>query len=476
MWRGKTAHQLIILWCACFLLCSIVFTVYGDSTAVWFFGACAFAPCIIPSLWRQACVCGTAAMLALVLVWWHTPEVLLIEKNITLSGVVDAEPDVRIGETRYSVRTDMGRWQVRAPQYPAFSYGNRVSVECRVIPARGEGERFDWQRYLYAQGFRGACSASTLFVEHRGEGAVVFRVLLRIKERVAETVAHMWPEPYASFAAGVLYGYRGGLGDLGDLFQRTGVTHIVAVSGYNVTVLVGAILALMSTCLIPKRKALLCAAIGVACFVLFTGASASVMRAGSMGLIVIFARSGGRVTAPWKLLVYAAVCMALFNPYSIMYDAGFQLSFLATCGLIYISPMLEKYMRFVPDYFGLREACISTLAAFFAVLPLSLYLFETFSLYTIVVNMLVVPVVPWIMASSGIAVAAGFLHSTLGIGIGTVAYGLMRYVVFVVDTFAYMPHAVFTIPWFGGFLVLFYYVCLLWLIWRRSCLSTVPMV
>ena len=128
--------------------------------------------------------------------------------------------------------------------------------------------------------------------------------------------------------AGLLYGERSGLPlELADNFSRTGVSHIIAVSGYNISIVALALMSLFINLGLARPRAFWLVVAGIILFVIFTGAGASVVRAGIMGLIVLLAGQLGRLSRIGNVLIFTAALMLLFNPYVLIWDAGFQLSF-----------------------------------------------------------------------------------------------------------------------------------------------------
>jgi competence protein ComEC len=267
------------------------------------------------------------------------------------------------------------------------------------------------------------------------------RSILAVKSVVAKKINLLWHEPHASFMAGLLYGYRGGLGSLNELFNITGVTHIVAISGYNITIIATILITICVQLLIPRKKAFWLVSTGIVLFVLFAGASASVVRAGIMGIIVLLARQMGRMSRVGNVLILTAVLMALHNPFVLVWDAGFQLSFLSTVGLVYLTPFVKPWFTRVPEMFGLQESIVSTLAAIIATLPLILYQFGRLSIVAPIVNVLILWAIPLIMFMGFFAVLVSFLFLPIAHIISWIAWAGLEYIILVVKWFASLPFA-----------------------------------
>ncbi len=133
-------------------------------------------------------------------------------------------------------------------------------------------------------------------------------------------------------------------------------------------------------------------------FVVITGASASVIRAAVMGGMLLLAGEVGRQYRPSGAIFFAALCMLVQNPKILLYDVGFQLSFLATMGIVYFMPLFERLTQNWPGLFGIKIIFFTTISAILATLPAILFHFGTLSLVAPIVNVLVLPVISLTMA------------------------------------------------------------------------------
>ncbi len=370
-------------------------------------------------------------------------------EKIELTGYISAEPDVRMDGVRYIVKTQnadnitqsvSGRLYVKSGLYPRYSYGDVVSLDCN-LKAPEPVEDFQYDKFLARYGVFSICEGARIKRVGTGEGNALFRSVLSLKEVVAERINTLWHEPYASFMAGLLYGYRGGLGQLNELFSRTGVTHIVAISGYNITIIAMLLITFCLSLYIPRKRAFWFVVAGIVVFLIFAGLSASVVRAGIMGILVLIAKQIGRLSRVGNVLALTAVIMTLHNPLILMYDAGFQLSFLSTLGLVYLSPQIGKYFSRVPEAVGLRESLIATLSATIITLPLILFQFGRLSIVAVPVNMLILWIIPFIMTIGFFAVVASFVFLPLATVIAWIAWAGMFYIVSIVTWFAELKFA-----------------------------------
>ncbi len=387
------------------------------------------------------------------------PTTLPQEGEQTFTGIVAAEPDVRVDGVNYMIEeSGIGKGErvlAKASLYPRFEYGDELQVNCKLKKPDG--------MYYARQGAFLFCERPDITKIASDKGNFLMAKILALKHIVAERVNRLWHEPQASFMAGLLYGYRGGLGDLNDLFNRTGVTHIVAISGYNISIIAMVLCTICVQLYIPRKKAFWLVSTGIVLFVIFTGAGASVVRAGIMGLIVLFAKQIGRMSQAGRVLVFTAVLMCLQNPLVLVWDAGFQLSFVATLGLVYLSPIVEKRLLWMPTKFGLRESASSTLSAISATLPLILYQFGRLSIVAPIVNVLILWTIPYIMLTGFLAVIGSFIFYPLGKLISWLALLGLDYIIEIVKWFGSFSFAAvdLTIPaWlmFGLYIGMIYLV------------------
>ncbi len=169
-----------------------------------------------------------------------------------------------------------------------------------------------------------------------------------------------------------------------------------------------------------------------------------------MASISILGKATGRVYLALRALAFVATSMLLWNPYLLLFDVGFQLSVIATWGLITLSPIVASYIRFVPERFGFKEILSATLATQIAVLPLLLYQSGTFSVVSLPANILSLVVVPWAMLFSAVAGMLGALFGFFAIPLALPAYALLSYIIFIADTFASLPFASVSVSAFSA--------------------------
>lgn len=221
---------------------------------------------------------------------------------------------------------------------------------------------------------------------------------------IARGITTALPPSEAAFAQGVLFGERSQLpADIQTATQETGLTHILAVSGYNLTIVVALVLVFWKKRTWPG---ILAALIAIGFFVVMTGSSASVVRAGVMSaLILLIGRTRRQLDARIALAATVLV-MTAWNPRYLYVDVGWQLSVMALVGVLFLAPALmprrELRLRWLVELF------VVSLAAHLATAPIIMYVFGSFSIIAPLANLLVLPLIPLVMFG-------GFVAATFGL-------------------------------------------------------------
>lgn len=388
----------------------------------------------------------------------------------TFQAIIVAEPDARLDHQKLTARpTELkGKVLLKIPLYPEYQYGDLLEVDCD-LRAPEQIDNFKYDKFLARAGIYSVCYQPRINLLASGQGKTVVSGILKLKQFMQRNINLTVAEPEAALVSGILIGARQGiLPDLTSRFNVTGITHIIAISGYNITIIVAVLLNIFKNLCVNRRKAIWGIGVGLFFFVILTGAGASVVRAAVMGGLVLLAKQFGRANNVKNVLILSAVAMTLFNPKILVWDAGFQLSFLSTIGLVYLSPRLERLLRWLPEKLALRENLASTLSAIIFTLPLILFQFGRLSIVAPVVNLLVLPVIPIAMLVGFIQFLGAVLHPFLGQIIGWASWLLLGYVVKVVEIFSSFSWAAIEIK-ISWFVMLIFYLALFALIsWRKK--------
>lgn len=399
------------------------------------------------------------------------------DREITteLRGIISREPDRRTDHMKYTLAISardgkpiIGNLLVKAPRLPEYFYGDELILRGK-LQTPFETDEFSYRDYLARYDIFSVIYYAQIEKISADNKSFLFAKLFGFKRAFEAKINQVFPEPHASFEAGLLIGSRRGIPpDVLEDFNTTGLTHIIAVSGYNVALVIALVTGLFGS-LVARRWQFPLAVVFVTIFTLLVGANAPVLRAAVMGLLAFYALTSGRQTYAPLALVFTAAAMVAFNPRILLSDVAFQLSFAAVAGLLFVAPVFEKLVEKVPNKFAIRESLLMTLSAQVTAVPLIVFYFDRFSLISPLANILVAPAIPLAMLVGFIAVVVGTIFLPAGLLVGFLAYGLLSYILWIAKTFAALPVASVTVGWFGISFVVVYYIALIWfLIWRNS--------
>jgi len=385
------------------------------------------------------------------------------------TGIVTREPEARATSLHLYVRDEESDrlFLVFADPYSDVAYGDRVAVQGSLtLPEAFEtdtGRVFDYVGYLKARGVTEVVYRANITILSSDEGNRILSLLYEGKSTFMRALERAIPEPAAGLGEGLLLGVKRALGeDLSETFRVVGIIHIVVLSGYNIMIVADFVMRLLSLIFFPRTRLIL-GVCTIALFALLVGLSATVLRASVMAALVLIARTTGRQYAVLRALAFAGTLMLLINPYLLVYDPGFQLSFLATLGLILLSPELEIRMPRIPSALGIRGYLATTLGTQLFVLPVLLYSMGTLSFVSVLANVLVLPLVPIAMFLTFITGIIASIIPPLGIFVGFIAHLSLSYIIKIAELLSIIPFAAVTIPGFPWWGIVLMYMPILWL-------------
>lgn len=393
-----------------------------------------------------------------------------VGEQVLLEGIVAAEPDVRERVTYLTIETEGERVLVSVDAFADINYGDEVVVRGKLtVPdsfITDLGRTFHYDSYLKAKGILYRIPFADVEVIRVGAGNFVIEKLLILKQSFMAQIERYLSEPAAGLGQGLLLGVKQGLGEeLEMAFRKTGIIHIVVLSGYNIMLVVIFVMTVLGY-LLPKKASLLFGILSIVAFALMVGLSATVVRASIMASILLLTQMTSRRYLAIRGLLLAAFVMLLINPYLLAYDVGFQLSFLATLGLIFVTPHFAVWCQQVTDKIGIRSFLVATLGTQIAVLPLLLYQIGELSIVSVIVNVLVLPMVPVAMLLTFAVGVAGFISSGLATMLSYPAYFSLTYITAMAELFSQLPFASVVLPAFPVPVVFLAYALLTLLLYR----------
>lgn len=370
----------------------------------------------------------------------------LLDKENKFEGIIIKEPDKRELNTHYVVYIPEFNSKIRLTNnhFPKFEYKDEITFSGVLKrPEKFKNENdiyFDYPKFLEKDGIAYVLYYPKIIDFKENDNKNFYYYLIYIKNWFTNNLNKNLKEPQGALASGILIGSKQSLGEnLLEDFRRAGLIHLVVLSGYNVTIIADAVKKSLS--FLPFLYKNIISIFFIISFAILTGSSATTIRASIMAIIAIFAQSSNKNYHVSRALWVAAFFMVLHNPHILTGDPGFQLSFLATIGLIHLSPLISKILFFIPEKFALRENISSTISTQIVVLPLLIKMTGEISLIAVFSNILILPFMPISMllsAVSGIFTFLGPITKIFSIS----AYILLSYIIFIAERFSNLSFAV----------------------------------
>lgn len=379
-----------------------------------------------------------------------------------IRGIVAFDPEIRdkVTHLRLNVsQVKLGQeWQpaeatvlLFVPRYPLYNYGDELLVSGK-LEAPPQFDDFDYRGYLAHQGIYSIVRFPRIEVLSRGNGSRLLAGIYSLRSRLAQILAQVLPEPQAALAQGIILGIRSHIPSwLNDAFTRSGTTHLLVISGVNLSIVAG-ILVSLGLWLWGRRHYLYIwlALATIWFYTLITGMNPPVLRSAIMASLFLIAELLGRQRSAVTALSFAAAVMAAINP-RVLWDASFQLSFLAMAGLILIVPSLQNWSRnAVMAALGeggvkvslasmITDSFSVTLGATIFVAPVIAYYFGIVSLVAPVATFLATPVLPAIVITGAVTAVLGLVALPVAQAAGWLAWLFVSYFLLVVRIFAAVP-------------------------------------
>ena len=383
---------------------------------------------------------------------------VLVDQKVTIVGIVNDEPDLRETNVRFPVLVskindmDVAKpFLVLVSTDPLLrvSYGDALNASgtLRVPEAffTDQGTVFDYKTYLQKDGVDFLLPQAKVVIESHGKGSHIRAFLFHIKEKIIQGFDRSLPVPENALLGGLVLGAKSAIpNDLRNDFVRTGTIHIVALSGYNVTIVALFCMKLLRT-FFSELVSLYAGIIAIILFAIMTGAGATVVRASVMAIIALLARRSGREFDAGRALVIAVFFMILHNPLVLPYDISFQLSCLATLGLIYITPITIRWFKKLPARFGIRELVAATVATNISVIPFIVYKMGIVSLITLPANLLILPIIPATMLFGFFGGVFSLLSVIIAYPLIFLSHLFLSYEIHTIHLLSQIPFAAVTI-------------------------------
>ena len=309
-----------------------------------------------------------------------------------------------------------------------------------------------------------------------GQSKDLIYFLYKVKNKLIEKIEKIFIGDQAEFYKGIIFGEKDSLSfAFKERLRRSGLMHLFALSGFNIAIISVFFLDVLIFLGLNRGAAFYPAVLLVLLFVLMTGASSSCVRAGIMGSLYLLAQKLDLLIKPKYLLAFTGFLMTVFNPKIVFFNPGFQLSFLAVFGLFYLMPLLKEKILFqeirLTKKFGGEENLVKdiffvSLSAQLAVLPLIVIYFKYIPLFGILANILVLPLIPFLMGFAFLVALLSFLSFKLAFVLSYFLYPVWFYFKNVVSFSSYFS---FYLSWyFGLFILLIYFLFIYFWLLRKK--------
>lgn len=384
-------------------------------------------------------------------------------KNIEGKAIIVKEPENKDGYQKIVAKLESKNEKVliNTSSFEEYFYGEELYISCILEISKNKDDSFDYKMYLAKDRIKYICNKAKIEKTGNKNNNKIYAFILKIKNNLEKNIFQSIPQPEAALANGVLFGGSSAMSkEIQDSFSRTGMTHIVAVSGYNVTIIAEYFVLLGIFLGMWRKQALWFAIFGIFLFVAMIGFPSSAARAGVMGTVLIWAMKNGRLSNSLNAIIFAGAVMLAINPMLLRWDIGFQLSFLATLGIVLFSPLAEKISLKKFNPLGFSEIIFLSLCAQIFVIPIIMYNFKTVSLISILVNVLVLPIVPISMALSFLAAISGFFLNPVWNIFAWLAHLPLYYEIEVIKFFSNFSWASVGVDNVNMFLIVVYYLAL----------------
>lgn len=368
--------------------------------------------------------------------------------EVTLVGQIVGDPErvgevlrLEVGSARGGLRLEdgtelEGKVLVRTHRYPEYRYGDEIEVT-GAPKTPPEFEDFSYRDYLATRGIYSLINFAQVRKLSSGNGNRIYATLLNFRHLLEEKISLVLPEPESSLIAGVVLGVKRNLPEnFYEALQKSGTLHVIVVSGTNIVYVITALLG--ASGFLRRPVQIFFAVLGVLAYAVMVGGGAAVWRATLMGLTVLLAAVLGRRRLAQEALFLSAATLLLANPMG-LWQVGFQLSFAATAGIIFLQDLIEFRLQALPP--KIRDGLVTTVAAQIAVLPIITHNFQTFSLVSPLSNLLIFLLVPAITIMGAALAFAALIWLPLGGLLAPLVFVPAKLFVTIVKMSAQIPFA-----------------------------------
>ncbi len=395
--------------------------------------------------------------------------------DTTFIGLVDDNPQRKLDHQKLIIKSlslndkkVRGKVLAKVPLYPQYRYGDLLEINCALqIP--GQFEKFDYGKYLARYHIYSVCYQPEVKVLNKDQGNFLKAWLLNLKLQIEETINKNLVEPQASILVALLIGISYGIDpELARNFNYTGTSHIIAISGMHITLMANYLMNFLLGIGWWRKTAFYLTTGFIIFYIILISFMPSAVRAGIMGFLVLLALNIGRLNLSLNAIFFAGAVMVLINPLVVIVDLGFQFSFLAVLGLIYLQKPLENLLKFLPSFLGIKENLSTTLAAQIFTLPWLVFKLGNLSLIAPLANLLILPLSAPMIIFGLLAVFIGLILPLLAPVFFWLIWLILGYFILIVEQLVKIKYSYLLINNFPIWLIIFIYLLIFLIIYFKK--------
>ena len=361
-------------------------------------------------------------------------------QDISFVGIVFEEPISDENKTKLKLSAKdkdlQGGVLITTSKYPEYEYGDKLKIK-GILEIPIVFESFNYKDYLKKERVCWVMYYPEIQILGSGFGSSIKKASISLKNKLKQSLQKAMNMPQSGLMEALLFGEENNIsGEWKQKLNVSGTRHIAAVSGMNITIISALLLNFLLSLGFWRHQAFWGCATLILFYILMIGAPASGVRAAIMGILFLAAQHFGRLSSGSRVMIFTLCFMLALNPLLLRFDVGFQLSFLAVMGLLYLQPIFSQIFKRIPDSFQLRYSLSATLAAQVFTFPILIYNFGRFSIISILPNILILPFLPFVTILGFIFSFLGMIFYSLGQILSWPAWLLLTYFLKVVDFFS----------------------------------------
>lgn len=398
----------------------------------------------------------------------------LNDEKISITGKISEMPEMKNGKQKIIVEDAenvdsrnnakiSGKIIVYAEKYPEYNLNDIIYLQGKIkIPE--DFEEFEYRNYLLAKNIYYILYYPEIELKEKSESGFYSKIS-DVRKYANDLIKKIFPQPQAGIISAMTLAIKSDLSEeILEAFNKTGVRHIIAISGMHMTIVAVSLMYILLAIGLNRNYAFYFAILGIIFFVTLVGFPPSATRAAVMGGLVLLAVKVGRLTNAGNAIIFAGVLMLLYNPNLLRYDTGFQLSFAAVLGIIYIFPKLDNLFKKYSNALNIKTIFLITISAQAAVLPIIINNFGSFSLLSVFTNILILPFVPIVMLGGLLLIIIGSINLLLAQILSWPIWLILSYQIEVIKFFANLSFGFMEFNEFSFLFIVIYYLILICLL------------